>query len=73
MNRDTIKRMAYASGMTEEEFGLGVGWGDLERFAKLVERKIRDEDRDQAIAFLRQLHDSFSLSSDSTQVKARNK
>jgi hypothetical protein len=71
MNRDTIKRMAYAAGVTEEEFGLSVGWGDLERFAKLVETKVRDEDREQALAFLRQLHDSFSLASNPTGLRGR--
>ena len=71
MNRETIKRMAYAAGVTEEEFGLSVGWGDLERFAKLVETKVRDEDREQALAFLRQLHDSFSLASSPTGLMGR--
>ncbi len=36
MKEDIIK-MAREAGVTEEEFGLGVGWGDLERFAALVE------------------------------------
>ena len=34
--REDIIRMAREAGVTEEEFGLGVSWGDLERFAALV-------------------------------------
>jgi hypothetical protein len=67
-----IKKLAYKAGVTEEEFGLAVSWGDLDRFVKLVEKKIREEDRDQAIAFLRQLHDSFSLASDSSGLKRKS-
>ena len=66
-----IKKLAYKAGVTEEEFGLAVSWGDLDRFVKLVEKKIREEDRDQAIAFLRQLHDSFSLASDPSGLKRK--
>ncbi len=66
-----IKKLAYKAGVTEEEYGLAVSWGDLDRFVKLVEKKIREEDRDQAIAFLRQLHDSFSLASDPSGLKRK--
>jgi hypothetical protein len=66
-----IKKLAYEAGVTEEEYGLAVSWGDLDRFVKLVEKKIREEDRDQAIAFLRQLHDSFSLASDPSGLKRK--
>jgi hypothetical protein len=71
MKMTEIKKLAYKAGVTEEQFGLGVSWGDLERFAKLIETKIRDEDREQAIAFLRQLHDSFSLASNPTGLMGR--
>jgi hypothetical protein len=66
-----IKKLAYKAGVTEEEYGLAVSWGDLDRFVNLVEKKIREEDRDQAIAFLRQLHDSFSLASDPSGLKRK--
>ena len=71
MKINEIKKLAYKAGVTEEEFGLAVSWGDLDRFVKLVEKKIREEDRDQAIAFLRQLHDSFSLASDPSGLKRK--
>ena len=67
-----IKKLAYKAGVTEEEYGLAVSWGDLDRFVKLIEKKIREEDRDQAIAFLRQLHDSFSLASDPSGLKRKS-
>jgi len=71
MKINEIKKLAYKAGITEEEYGLAVSWGDLDRFVKLVEKKIREEDRDQAIAFLRQLHDSFSLASDPSGLKRK--
>ncbi len=50
-----------------------LNWHDpvFERFANLIEKKIREEDREQAIAFLRQLHDSFSLASDPSGLKRK--
>jgi hypothetical protein len=72
MKINEIKKLAYKAGVTEEEFGLSVSWGDLDRFVKLIEKKIREEDRDQAIAFLRQLHDSFSLASDPSGLKRKS-
>jgi hypothetical protein len=72
MNINEIKKLAYKAGVTEEEYGLAVSWGDLDRFVKLIEKKIREEDRDQAIAFLRQLHDSFSLASDPSGLKRKS-
>ena len=72
MKINEIKNLAYKAGVTEEEYGLSVSWGDLDRFVKLIEKKIREEDRDQAIAFLRQLHDSFSLASDQSGLKRKS-
>ena len=72
MKINEIKKLAYKAGITEEDYGLAVSWGDLDRFVKLVEKKIREEDRDQAIAFLRQLHDSFSLASDPSGLKRKS-
>jgi hypothetical protein len=72
MNINEIKKLAYKAGVTEEEYGLAVSWGDLDRFVKLIEKKIREEDRDQAIAFLRQLHDSFSLARDPSGLKRKS-
>jgi len=43
MSMDEIKRMAYKIGVTEEEFGLGVSWSDLEDFAALVAAHEREE------------------------------
>ena len=72
MKINEIKKLAYKAGVTEEDYGLAVSWGDLDRFVKLIEKKIREEDRDQAIAFLRQLHDSFSLASDPSGLKRKS-
>jgi hypothetical protein len=85
MSMADIKRMAYKAGVTEEEFGLSVGWGDLERFVKLVlaenppstwmsyQEGFEAGNRLAVDGFcrqLRQLHDSYSLSSDSNAIKA---
>jgi hypothetical protein len=32
-------------------------------FAAMIEREVREEDRENALAYLRMLHDSFSLAS----------
>jgi hypothetical protein len=32
-------------------------------FAEMIEREVREEDRENALAYLRMLHDSFSLAS----------
>ena len=53
----------------------GIGWGEgiggmtdfLESFAKLVSEK----EREKFCAVLRQLHDSYSLTSDSNAIRAR--
>ena len=37
--------------------------GDIEHFAALVERKVRDDERDRACAFMRQMHDAYSMAS----------
>ena len=72
MKINEIKKLAYKAGITEEDYGLAVSWGDLDRLTKLIEKKIREEDREQAIAFLRQLHDSFSLASDPSGLKGKS-
>ena len=53
----------------------GIGWAELlggtpeflEAFAKLV----REDEREKFLGALRQLHDSYSLASDSNGLKAR--
>ena len=42
MTHDDIIKLAQKAGVTEEEFGLGVSWGDLERFAALVASEERE-------------------------------
>ena len=43
MKSNEITKMAYKAGITEEEFGLSVSWGDLERFAHLVIKHDREQ------------------------------
>ena len=35
----------------------------LEKFAALVERKVRDDERNRACAYMRQMHDAYSIAS----------
>ena len=62
MNREDIEHMwKVASNDPNHD----TNWHDpvVIRFAELVAQHQREKDRQQAIALLRQLHDSFSLES----------
>jgi hypothetical protein len=61
MTREDIIRMAREAGI------VGSFWPELERFAALV----RADEREIFCAVLRQLHDSYSLQSDPTGIRAR--
>ena len=55
MTKDEIIKLIEDNGLTLH--------GDIEHFAELVAQHQREKDRQQAVALLRQLHDSFSLES----------
>ena len=62
MNREDIEHMwKVASNDPNHD----TNWFDpvVIRFAELVAQHQREKDREQAVALLRQLHDSFSLES----------
>lgn len=62
MNREDIEHMwKVASNNPNHD----TNWYDpvVIRFAELVAQHQREKDRQQAVALLRQLHDSFSLES----------
>lgn len=59
----TIMEMAPDCGINFHQ----AGWPELERFAALV----RADERKKFCAVLRQLHDSYSLASNSNNIRAR--
>jgi hypothetical protein len=61
MNREDIIRMAQETGVTAERVR------DLVNFAALV----ASAEREKFCAVLRQLHDSYSLASDSNAIQER--
>jgi len=61
MNREDIVRMAQETGVTAERVR------DLVNFAALV----ASAEREKFCAVLRQLHDSYSLASDSNAIQER--
>ena len=61
MNRQDIVRMAQEAGVTAERVR------DLINFANLV----ASAEREKFCAVLRQLHDSYSLASDSNAIRER--
>ena len=65
MNREDIIRMAQEAGISlDHAQGMTLF---LERFAALV----ASAERDKFCAVLRQLHDSYSLASDSNAIRER--
>ena len=66
MTQDEIIEMAHEAGL---HIAADVNWMPVigleyaEKFAKLVEKHYRVKDREDALAYLRMLHDSFSLTS----------
>jgi hypothetical protein len=69
MNREDIIRIAHESHL--DVYGLGTDYAKfadaLERFAALV----ASAEREKFCATLKQLHDSYSLASDSNAIRAR--
>jgi outer membrane protein assembly factor BamD (BamD/ComL family) len=65
MNQEKIIQMAKEADLwlTSDERIAAV-----ERFAELVAQHQREKDREQAVALLRQLHDSFSLESSELRI-----
>ena len=66
MNREDIIRMAREAGIANS---WDLNWQDkiIEAFAKLVAQ----HEREKFCAVLRQVHDSYSLVSDSNAIRAR--
>jgi hypothetical protein len=70
MNREDIVRMAREAGAVfpaDGSYHTFVFEGSLERFAALV----ASAEREKFCAVLRQLHDSYSLASDSNAIRVR--
>jgi hypothetical protein len=67
MTQDEIIEMARQAGFSIAEGIVTGGVTDVKRFAKLVAAK----ERKKFCAVLRQLHDSYSLASDSNAIRAR--
>ena len=73
MNREDMIRMAREAGF--DYSGAELSWEsvicteELERFAALVASAVREKDRENALAYMQMLHDSFLLSSDQGQLK----
>ena len=73
MNREDIIRLARAAGVRDDEHRFEFSeYKYLEFFAELIAKHQREQDREQAVALLRQLHDSFSLESDASGLKDRS-
>jgi len=67
----TIMEMAREAGLhiaTDVNWMPIVGLEYAEKFAKLV----REDEREKFLGALRQLHDSYSLASDTSKLKERN-
>jgi hypothetical protein len=67
MTQDEIIEMGRQA--LSDAYGSGDMFKFLERFAKLVAQ----HEREKFCAVLRQLHDSYSLASDSSDIKAGDK
>jgi len=75
MTKDEVIEMAKLAGF--DWSGKELTWEDLictdelVAFAMLVSQHQRNKDREEAIKYLRQLHDSFSLASDQSKLKRK--
>jgi len=70
MTKEEILEMAKKAGLhiaTDVNWMPIIGFEYAEKFAKLVAEK----EREKFCALLRQLHDSYSLTSDSNAIRAR--
>ena len=66
MTQDEIIKTAHEAGLhiaTDVNWMPIIGFEYAEKFANLVEKHHRVKDREDALAYLRMLHDSFSLAS----------
>jgi hypothetical protein len=74
MNREEIIRIAQEAGLhiaTDVNWMPIIGFEYAERFAALVASAVREQDRENALAYMRMLHDSFSLASDPSGLKRK--
>ena len=75
MNRKDIIRMAQEAGF--DYSGAELSWEsvicteEIERFAALIVSAVREQDRENALAYMRMLHDSFSLASNPSGLKRK--
>jgi hypothetical protein len=60
MNRENIVRMAIDAGWDAHHAEFDTR---IQTFAVFVASAVREEDRENALAYMRMLHDSFSLAS----------
>ena len=70
MTKEEILEMAKKAGLhiaTDVNWMPIIGFEYAEKFAKLIAEK----EREKFCAVLRQLHDSYSLTSDSNAIRAR--
>jgi len=70
MTKEEIIKMARQAGLhiaTDVNWMPIIGFEYAEKFAKLIAEK----EREKFCAVLRQLHDSYSLTSDSNAIRAR--
>jgi len=68
MTKEEIIDLAEQSGfLFDDGFPIGFTYSMLKDFAKLIAEK----EREKFCAVLRQLHDSYSLTSDSNAIRAR--
>ena len=67
MKEDEIIEIARRAGFIDADWNMWMVLPHLEAFAKLVAQ----HEREKFCAVLRQLHDSYSLASDSNDIRAR--
>lgn len=75
MNKEEIIRMAKQAGferLGHDEHDYVCYPDDIVAFAELVASAVRKKDRENALAYMRMLHDSFSLASDASGLRDRS-
>jgi len=58
-----IELAKQANGEPARPGGIDWSWGELEAFAALVEAAARADEHKRACAFMRQMHDAYSMAS----------